>query len=44
MVKKVKAITVAEFADAWVGQRTLKPRTRSMYNDLLRLHINPALR
>ncbi len=43
VVKKVKAITVAEFADAWVGQRTLKPRTRSMYNDLLRLHVNPAL-
>ena len=33
-------MTVAEFADAWVDQRTLKPRTRSMYNDLLRLHIN----
>lgn len=34
-------ITVGEYADTWVAERTLKPRTRSMYRDLL--HIIPAL-
>ena len=43
VVKKAKAIAVAEYADSWVAQRTLKPRTRSMYRDLLRLHITPVL-
>ncbi len=41
--RKAKAITLAEYADKWVEHRNIKPRTRSMYEDLLRLHIKPPL-
>lgn len=41
--QRVKAVTVGEYADAWVEHRNVKPRTRSMYKDLLRLHIKPKL-
>lgn len=40
---KVKAVTVGEYAERWIEHRTIKPRTRSMYNDLLRLYIGPSL-
>lgn len=41
--QKIKAVTVADFADTWVEHRNVKPRTRSMYKDILRLHIKPKL-
>lgn len=41
--QKLKAVTVGEYADNWVEHRNVKPRTRSMYKDLLRLHIKPAI-
>ena len=41
--KKAKAIGVAEYAHTWIEQRNVKPRTRSGYHDLLRLHIGPML-
>ncbi|GAT02062.1 tyrosine-type recombinase/integrase [Mycolicibacterium fortuitum] len=40
---KIKAVTVGEYAERWIEHRNIKPRTRSMYNDLLRLHIRPSL-
>ncbi|OBG36207.1 site-specific integrase [Mycolicibacter heraklionensis] len=42
-IQKLKAVTVGEYADNWVEHRNVKPRTRSMYKDLLRLHIKPKL-
>ncbi|MGB8506630.1 hypothetical protein [Mycobacterium sp.] len=41
--KKARAITVGEYAATWIEQRNVKPRTRSGYRDLLRLHIDPML-
>src|SRR5271167_3459589 len=41
--KKAKAITVGEYAHTWIEQRNVKPRTRLLYQDLLRLHIEPIL-
>ncbi|MGV0607380.1 tyrosine-type recombinase/integrase [Mycolicibacterium sp. XJ1904] len=41
--KKAKAITVGEYAEKWIEHRNLKPRTRSAYRDILRLHIGPRL-
>lgn len=41
--QKIKLVSVGEYADQWVEHRTVKPRTRSMYKDLLRLHIKPKL-
>jgi integrase len=41
--QKIRAVTLAEYADEWVEHRNVKPRTRSMYRDLLRLHVKPAL-
>lgn len=41
--RKARAITVGEYAERWIEFRNVKPRTRSMYNDLLRLHIKPKL-
>lgn len=41
--KKARAITLSEYATIWIEQRNIKPRTRSGYNDILRLHINPHL-
>lgn len=38
-----KVTTLGDYADRWVSERTLKPRTRSQYKDLLRLHIKPVL-
>ena len=39
----VRGTTVKVYAERWLAQRDLKPRTRALYSDLLRLHINPGL-
>jgi hypothetical protein len=41
--KKAKGVSVVEYAHTWIEQRNVKPRTRSGYHDLLRLHIGPML-
>ena len=41
--KIAAAIPFADYAQTWLQQRTLKPRTAKMYADLLRLHLNPVL-
>ena len=41
--EKAKAITVAQYTATWIEHRNVKPRTRGMYNDILRLHIGPKL-
>lgn len=38
-----RGVTVKTYAEKWIGQRDLKPRTESLYRDLLRLHIVPVL-
>ncbi|RWA22327.1 hypothetical protein MELE44368_13010 [Mycolicibacterium elephantis DSM 44368] len=38
-----QAITVGEYAERWIDNRNIKPRTRSAYRDTLRLHIRPKL-
>ena len=40
---KVKGQTVESYAQQWITQRNLKPRTRLLYLDLLERHITPAL-
>lgn len=40
---QVPALTLRGFATRWLSERTLKPRTRGGYDDLLRLHILPIL-
>jgi integrase len=40
---KAKAVTIAEYAKNWIDHRNVKPRTRSAYRDLLRLHLEPSL-
>lgn len=43
-VRKATALPVlAEYADTWLDDRTLKPRTRSHYRKLFTAHILPAL-
>ena len=41
--KRATTVTLAVYAHTWIEQRPVKPRTHSMYNDLLRLHISPHL-
>ena len=41
--KYAATITLADYAATWIAQRPVKPRTRQMYEDLLRLHITPTL-
>lgn len=41
--KKAKAVTLGEYMTGWIEQRNIKPRTRSMYKDLQRLHIEKPL-
>ena len=36
-------VTVGDYADTWLRQRTLKPRTVALYRDLLERHILPPL-
>jgi integrase len=37
------SVTVAEYAEAWLRDRPLRPRTRETYESSLRLHILPTL-
>lgn len=41
--KQAKAITLSEYMTSWIEHRNVKPRTRSMYKDLQRLHIEKPL-
>jgi integrase len=36
-------ITLAEYAQAWIAQRSLEPRTRELYESQLRNHVEPYL-
>jgi integrase len=38
-----KAITLAEYANPWLADRPLRPRTRQLYRSLLDRHILPTL-
>ncbi|MDV7135373.1 tyrosine-type recombinase/integrase [Williamsia muralis] len=38
-----RGVIVRDYGAQWLSQRDLKPRTRSLYADLLRLHIAPVL-
>ncbi|ABM15141.1 tyrosine-type recombinase/integrase [Mycolicibacterium vanbaalenii] len=40
---KAKAVTLGEYSTKWIEDRNVKPRTRSSYRDILRLHIEPRL-
>lgn len=40
---RAQSITLGEYATQWIEQRTLKPRSRSLYESLLRLHIEPTI-
>src|SRR6476660_328397 len=40
---KARAVTLGEYAQTWIGQRHLKPRTRIAYQALLDRHIAVAL-
>lgn len=40
---KAKIMTLGDYADQWVSERSLKFSTRSAYKDLLRRHIEPML-
>jgi integrase len=37
-------ITLAEYVQTWIAQRSLEPRTRELYESQLRNHIEPYLR
>lgn len=41
--RAVVAVTVAEFVDTWLAQRTLKPRTAAHYRSLLDTKVLPGL-
>lgn len=41
--QQAQAVTLAVYADRWLTQRDLKPRTRDQYATVLRQHINPVL-
>jgi integrase len=41
--KRAATVTLDIYAQTWIDQRPIKPRTRSMYKDLMRLHISPQL-
>ena len=40
---KAAAVTLDEYAARWIEHRAIKPRTRSMYRDLMRLHISKPI-
>jgi integrase len=40
---RARVITLDEYAETWIEQRPLKPRTRKMYKDMMRLHISDTL-
>ncbi|WML64753.1 site-specific integrase [Rhodococcus sp. AH-ZY2] len=41
--EQAEAPTLEAYAAQWLSERNLKPRTRALYRDLLRLHILPVL-
>jgi integrase len=41
--KKARAVTLGEYAQTWIDERHVKPRTRIGYQALLDCHIAPAL-
>lgn len=41
--EQARGLTLRAYAETWLSHRDLKPRTRALYEDLLRLHINPTL-
>uniref|UniRef100_UPI003D8F9097 tyrosine-type recombinase/integrase n=1 Tax=Gordonia sp. B7-2 TaxID=3420932 RepID=UPI003D8F9097 len=41
--RPVPALDLETYADRWVDERKLRPRTATGYRALLRLHINPVL-
>jgi integrase len=41
--RHTQALTLAEYAAAWVAGRDLKPRTRALYTNLLQRHIASTL-
>ena len=42
-LRRATSIPLGEYAQTWIAQRTLKPRTRAGYSDSLRLYIAPTL-
>jgi integrase len=40
---RAQSITLGQYAATWIEQRNIKPRSRSLYESLLRLHIEPTL-
>ncbi|MGH8834468.1 MAG: tyrosine-type recombinase/integrase [Actinomycetes bacterium] len=36
-------LAFCEYADVWMSERSLRPKTAQLYEGLLRLHINPTL-
>jgi hypothetical protein len=36
-------VTLADYANSWLEDRRLRPRTQELYEGLVRLHIVPAL-
>jgi hypothetical protein len=38
-----RRITLTQYAQAWIAQRSLEPRTRELYESQLRNHIEPHL-
>jgi integrase len=41
--RAMAGVTLAEFAEAWLPQRDLTPKTHALYRDLLKSRILPAL-
>jgi integrase len=41
--RAIAGLTLAEYADSWLAQRDLKPRTKAHYRATLDAHINPTL-
>src|SRR5271163_2803961 len=42
-VERSDGITLAAYADRWLGQRQLRPRTRALYESMLKRLIVPTL-
>lgn len=40
---RAQSKTLGEYATQWIEQRNIKPRSRSLYKSLLRLHIEPTI-
>lgn len=40
---RLRSVTLSSYAGDWLPHRPLAPRTRDLYQDLLRMHILPQL-